>query len=178
VACERRFVGPEEEDVLVTNDSDGVVPDGEAAAEDELSRLGDEASADAEFDAAELDAAAPGAAEDVADATGREPALAGVRAGSARAAARASAAKAGVTAGKGRATPTRASHGETKGNIFKRIARFLREVVAELRKVIWPTRNEMVTYSIVVILFLIFMIALTWGADFGFAKLVGLIFGE
>lgn len=164
----------------MTNDSDGVVPDG--GAEDELSRLGDDAFEDAELDDAALDAAEADAVEDVTDVAGREPALAGARAGSARAAARAaaraSAAKAGVTAGKGRATPTRASHGETKGNFFQRIARFLREVVSELRKVIWPTRNEMVTYSIVVILFLIFMIALTWGADFGFAKLVGLIFGE
>lgn len=106
----------------------------------------------------------------------REPVAAGVPAGSARAAARASAARAGVTAGKGRPTRSR-GHGPDRGNLAQRIVRYLREVVAELRKVIWPTRNEMVTYSIVVVLFLIFMIAVTWGADFGFARLILAVFG-
>ena len=36
---------------------------------------------------------------------------------------------------------------------FGRIARFFREVVAELRKVIWPTRKELLTYTAVVIVF-------------------------
>ena len=35
--------------------------------------------------------------------------------------------------------------------IFGRIARFVREVIAELRKVIWPTRKELLTYTAVVI---------------------------
>lgn len=109
------------------------------------------------------------------DRSDREPALSGVPAGSARAAARASAGGA-TTAGKGRATPRR-NRGERKGSIFSRVARYLREVVSELRKVIWPTRNEMRTYSIVVILFLIFMIAVTWSADFGFARLILWVFG-
>lgn len=102
----------------------------------------------------------------------REPALVGASAGSARAAARASAS----TPGKGRATPRR-DRAQSKGNIFTRVMRYLREVASELRKVIWPTRNEMTTYSIVVVLFLIFMIAVTWAADFGFAKLILWIFG-
>jgi preprotein translocase subunit SecE len=107
-----------------------------------------------------------------------EPATVGARvpAGSARAAARASAARAGVTPGKGRATPTR-DRGPQRGNIFVRVARYLREVVSEMRKVIWPTRKEMITYSIVVVLFLVFMIAMTWGLDLGFAHAVLAIFG-
>ena len=58
-----------------------------------------------------------------------------------------------------------------------RIVHYLREVIGELKKVIWPTQNEMVTYSIVVILFLIFMVGATWGADWIFAKGVLAIFG-
>jgi len=108
----------------------------------------------------------------------REPVTVGARAtaGSARAAARASAARAGVTAAKGRPT---ASRDRTKNRVgpAARIARYLREVVSELRKVIWPTRNEMITYSVVVVLFLVFMVAVTWGADFGFARLILWIFG-
>lgn len=115
--------------------------------------------------------------EDAAIGDGlREPVAVGVPAGSARAAARASAASASVTAGKGRATRSRGQELK-RVNIAQRIMRYMREVASELRKVIWPTRNEMVTYSIVVIIFLIFMIAVTWGADFGFARLILWIFG-
>ncbi len=107
-----------------------------------------------------------------------EPATvgAGVPAGSARAAARASAARTATSPTKGRPTPSR-DRGPRRGNILLRIARYLREVVGEMRKVIWPTRNEMVTYSIVVVLFLVFMIALTWSLDLGFARAVLAIFG-
>lgn len=129
-------------------------------------RLSDGAESD---DAQLADAGSAFARPSAAD---REPALVGASAGSARAAARASA----TTPGKGRATPRR-DRTQHKGNIFSRIVRYLREVASELRKVIWPTRNEMTTYSIVVIVFLIFMIAITWGADFGFARLILWIFG-
>jgi preprotein translocase subunit SecE len=46
-----------------------------------------------------------------------------------------------------------------------------------LRKVLWPSRNELVTYSIVVIVFLVIMTAIVAGLDIGFAKVVLLIFG-
>ena len=53
---------------------------------------------------------------------------------------------------------------------------YIRQVAEELRKVIWPTRNQMVTYTVVVLLFLIFMTALVSGVDFGAGKLVELVF--
>lgn len=56
-------------------------------------------------------------------------------------------------------------------------ARFARESVSELRKVLWPSRNELVTYSIVVIVFLVIMVAIVAGLDIGFAKLVLAVFG-
>lgn len=107
--------------------------------------------------------------------TGDDPVDARVSAGSARAAARASGARSGVTPGKGRATPARDGRRE-RGNIFQRLVLFLREVFGEMRKVIWPTRNEMVTYSIVVVSFLIFMIVVVWVADLGFQKIMFAIF--
>lgn len=101
-----------------------------------------------------------------------------VAAGSARAAARRSAARAGVSEAKGAATPKRAAATAVKRpNIFARFSRFLREVVAELRKVIWPTKNQMVTYTIVVIVFVVFMVALVGVLDLLFAKGVLAIFG-
>ena len=42
---------------------------------------------------------------------------------------------------------------------------FLKQVVAELRKVIWPTARQMVTYSAVVLAFLVVMVVLVWGVD-------------
>jgi preprotein translocase subunit SecE len=62
-------------------------------------------------------------------------------------------------------------------SLFGRLARFLREVVAELRKVIWPTRNQLVTYTIVVLIFVSFMVALVWLLDFVFAQGVLYLFG-
>ncbi|MEZ0358996.1 preprotein translocase subunit SecE [Mycobacterium sp. SA01] len=49
---------------------------------------------------------------------------------------------------------------------------YLKQVVAELRKVIWPNRKQMVSYTSVVLLFLAFMVALIGGVDLGLAKLV------
>ena len=58
-----------------------------------------------------------------------------------------------------------------------RIGRFLREVISELRKVLWPSRNELVTYTIVVIIFVVVMVSIVAGLDVGFAKLVLEVFG-
>lgn len=55
--------------------------------------------------------------------------------------------------------------------------RFVRESVSELRKVLWPSRSELVTYSIVVIVFVVVMTAIVAGLDLGFAKAVIAIFG-
>lgn len=53
---------------------------------------------------------------------------------------------------------------------------YIKQVAEELRKVIWPTRSQMITYTIVVFLFLIFMTALVSGVDFGAGKLIEVIF--
>ncbi|WP_330250593.1 preprotein translocase subunit SecE [Nocardia sp. NBC_00565] len=63
------------------------------------------------------------------------------------------------------------------GNPFKRLIKFLREVVAELRKVIWPNRKQMVTYTSVVLVFVIFMVAFISGLDLAFIKGVNWLFG-
>lgn len=57
------------------------------------------------------------------------------------------------------------------------IGRFLREVVAELRKVIWPGRRELITYTTVVIVFVAFMVALVAGMDLVFSRGVIAVFG-
>ncbi|GAA5122138.1 preprotein translocase subunit SecE [Haloechinothrix salitolerans] len=72
---------------------------------------------------------------------------------------------------------TKRDRGEPKQPLPKRIVRYLREVVAELRKVIWPTRKQMVTYTIVVIVFVIFMVSLVALLDWGFGKVMFALFG-
>jgi preprotein translocase subunit SecE len=62
--------------------------------------------------------------------------------------------------------------------IFGRIGRFFREIVAELRKVIWPTRKELLTYTAVVVVFVTVMLTIVAGLDFAFAKGVLWVFGN
>ncbi|HYR17391.1 MAG TPA: preprotein translocase subunit SecE [Mycobacterium sp.] len=62
-------------------------------------------------------------------------------------------------------------------NPFAFVWTFLKQVVAELRKVIWPNRKQMVNYTAVVLVFLAFMVALIGLVDLGLAKLVMLVFG-
>ncbi|MDV6013160.1 preprotein translocase subunit SecE [Haloechinothrix sp. LS1_15] len=66
---------------------------------------------------------------------------------------------------------------EEQPPIHQRVARFSREVLGELRKVVWPTRKQMSTYTIVVLAFMAFMIALVWALDLLFAEVVFTIFG-
>lgn len=66
---------------------------------------------------------------------------------------------------------------DDKVGLFGRFARFIREVVAELRKVIWPTRKELLTYTAVVVAFVTVVTALVVGLDFVFAKGALLVFG-
>jgi preprotein translocase subunit SecE len=54
---------------------------------------------------------------------------------------------------------------------------FYRQVVAELRKVIWPTRNELVTYTTVSLIFVVIVVGIVFGLDNGFSWLVLKLFG-
>jgi preprotein translocase subunit SecE len=78
---------------------------------------------------------------------------------------------------KGRATRSRAEAEKTRVGFFARIVRYVREVVSELRKVIWPTRKQMITYTGVVLVFVAFMVALVFGLDTAFAWGMFRVFG-
>jgi len=54
---------------------------------------------------------------------------------------------------------------------------FYRQVLAELRKVVWPTRNQLTTYTAVVLVFVGFIIAVVSILDTALTKLVFWIFG-
>jgi preprotein translocase subunit SecE len=63
-------------------------------------------------------------------------------------------------------------------NPFARLALFIRQVVTELRKVVAPTRRELFGYTAVVLVFVVVMMALVYGLDFGFGWLVSWVFGN
>ncbi|GAA1681669.1 preprotein translocase subunit SecE [Microbacterium lacus] len=66
---------------------------------------------------------------------------------------------------------------EKKPNIFARIALFIRQVLAELRKVVTPTRQELIKYTGVVLGFVIIMMALVYGLDLLFVWVTTVVFG-
>jgi preprotein translocase subunit SecE len=76
---------------------------------------------------------------------------------------------------RGIATPKR-DRQEKRPGLISRFVRFIREVIAELRKVIWPTRRQQLTYTVVVLVFLAVVVAFVSGLDLLFAKGVFWIF--
>jgi preprotein translocase subunit SecE len=54
---------------------------------------------------------------------------------------------------------------------------FYRQVMGELRKVVWPTRDQLVTYFFVVLAFVLFMITVVSLMDLAFGSLVFKVFG-
>ncbi len=55
-------------------------------------------------------------------------------------------------------------------------ATFYRQVVAELRKVVWPTRQQLITYFWVVLVFVIVVMTFVSLLDLGFGKAVFAVF--
>ncbi len=55
---------------------------------------------------------------------------------------------------------------------------FLKEVRQELKKVNWPTRQELVAYTVVVLVSVIVLTSFVYGLDVVFSKLVVNVFGN
>nr|WP_239079047.1 preprotein translocase subunit SecE [Cellulomonas marina] len=67
--------------------------------------------------------------------------------------------------------------GPARRGLFARIALFVRQVVAELRKVVWPTRTELVRYTLVVLVFVVVVMAFVTLVDLGVGRLTFWVFG-
>ena len=63
-------------------------------------------------------------------------------------------------------------------NPFSRIALFIQQVFTELRKVVTPTRKELLSYTGVVLVFVIVMMGIVFGLDQLFGWLVIAVFGS
>lgn len=63
-----------------------------------------------------------------------------------------------------------------RASLLARLAQYFREVRAELAKVLWPKRSEIVNYSTVVLTTLVFIALLIFGLNFLFARGVLFLF--
>ncbi len=61
---------------------------------------------------------------------------------------------------------------------FGRLALFLRQVINELKKVVTPTRKELFSYTGVVLVFVVIMMAVVYALDLLFAFGVNFVFGH
>ena len=75
-------------------------------------------------------------------------------------------------------TPKGARKGSSESRgMFARIALFVRQVIAELKKVVRPTRSELITYTSVVLVFVAVVMAFVTVVDLGIGKLTFWVFG-
>ncbi|MGH2661087.1 MAG: preprotein translocase subunit SecE [Actinomycetota bacterium] len=73
------------------------------------------------------------------------------------------------------ATSRRAASQEKRKRTSPR--QFLKEVRQELKKVNWPTRQELFAYTVVVLVSVTVLTSFVFGLDFLFSKLVLKVFG-
>ncbi|AOX46589.1 MULTISPECIES: preprotein translocase subunit SecE [unclassified Microbacterium] len=78
---------------------------------------------------------------------------------------------------KGEVVADRGAPREKKLNFFARIALFIRQVFAELRKVVTPTRQELLKFTAVVLGFVVVMMAIVYGLDVLFVWITTAVFG-
>lgn len=61
------------------------------------------------------------------------------------------------------------------GPLWPRVKRFFKGAVNELKKVHWPSKQQLVAFTVVVIVSVLFMAALIWVVDSGLTQLIKLV---
>lgn len=72
-------------------------------------------------------------------------------------------------------TEKKKDHGPKKEPLFSRIGKFLKEVLGELKKLTWPTRKELVSYTLTVMGFILLLAAIIYVLDLLFGSGLGLV---
>ncbi|MDR9444526.1 MAG: preprotein translocase subunit SecE [Microbacteriaceae bacterium] len=67
---------------------------------------------------------------------------------------------------------------ETRSGVFARLMLFIRQVIDELRKVVTPTRSELVNYTLVVLVFVLIMMGIIVAFDLLFGWAISWVFGD
>ncbi|NTW28407.1 MAG: preprotein translocase subunit SecE [Coriobacteriia bacterium] len=62
-----------------------------------------------------------------------------------------------------------------KPNVFARLVSYVRDVRSEMKRVVWPSRSEVLNSSVVVITTLLFFIVFIAATDFVVVKALGLL---
>jgi len=70
-----------------------------------------------------------------------------------------------------------ARKGKERPGLFARIALFFRQVKGELKKVVRPTRSDLITYTSVVLVFVAVIMAFVTVVDLAVGKLTFWVFG-
>ena len=78
-------------------------------------------------------------------------------------------------------TPSKPAKGKERGGNpiarwYRAAALFISQILDELRKVVRPTGPELVRYTTVVVVFVVIMMALVSGLDFGLSRLISWAF--
>lgn len=66
---------------------------------------------------------------------------------------------------------------EEKLGLFARVGLYYRQILSELKKVVWPTRKQLSTYTAVVLVFVMFVIAVVSLIDLVLTEIVFWVFG-
>ncbi|MEO6789633.1 MAG: preprotein translocase subunit SecE [Ornithinibacter sp.] len=66
--------------------------------------------------------------------------------------------------------------GNPVSRLFQAASLFVRQILDEMRKVVYPTGPELVRYTTVVVVFVMIMMLLVSGFDLGFSKLISWAF--
>ncbi|MCR4435289.1 MAG: preprotein translocase subunit SecE [Clostridiales bacterium] len=61
-------------------------------------------------------------------------------------------------------------------NFVKNTTRFFKEIKSELKKVIWPDRNQLINNTVTVLMVCLLIGAVIWISDFALTKLSELVF--
>ena len=72
---------------------------------------------------------------------------------------------------------TSKSEKAVKPNVFMRIGLFIKQIIDELRKVVTPTAKDLFVWSLAVFIFVLLLMALVTGMDFGLGKATLWVFG-
>ncbi len=65
-----------------------------------------------------------------------------------------------------------------KEKLSKRAGRFIKEIRIEIKKVIWPTKQQLINNTLIVFAACLLLGAVVWIADAGLGFLFGLVFGQ
>ena len=76
------------------------------------------------------------------------------------------------------ATSTAVAGERERRGFFGRILLFVRQVIDEMRKVVYPTRDELNSFTIAVLVFLAVIMAYVNGLDWMFTRAVSWVFGS